>query len=81
MESSDNIQHFKSPEQVRALCAQAGLYPDDDIIIYCFKGARATNTYIALKLAGFKHVRNYYGSWNEWSRNASLPVMAVKLVG
>ena len=80
MQSTENIQHFKSPEQVRALCAQAGLYPDDDIIIYCFKGARAANTYIALKLAGFKHVRNYYGSWNEWSRNAALPVMAVKLV-
>lgn len=62
MESTNNIKHFKSPEQVRALCAQAGLYPDDDIIIYCFKGARAANTYIALKLAGFKHVRNYYGS-------------------
>ncbi len=36
---------------------------------------------IALKLAGFKHVRNYYGSWNEWSRNAALPVMSVRLVG
>ena len=81
LENTDKIKHFKSPEQVRAICAQAGLYPDDDIIIYCFKGARASNTYIALKLAGFKHVRNYYGSWNEWSRNASLPVMAVKLIG
>ena len=81
MESTDSIKHFKSPEQVRAICAQAGLYPDDDIIIYCFKGARAANTFIALKLAGFKHVRNYYGSWNEWSRNAALPVMAVKLAG
>ena len=51
------------------------------LLIYCFKGARAANTYIALKLAGFKHLRNYYGSWNEWSRNASLPVMSVKLMG
>lgn len=81
MEDSDSIQRFKPPEQIRALCAQAGLYPEDEIIIYCFKGARASNTYIALKLAGFKHVRNYYGSWNEWSRNAALPVMAARLVG
>ena len=81
MESTDGIMHFKSPAQVITLCAQVGLYPEDDIIIYCFKGARAANTCIALKLAGFKHVRNYYGSWNEWSRNASLPVMSVQLVG
>jgi thiosulfate/3-mercaptopyruvate sulfurtransferase len=80
MESIAGIKHFKSPEQVAAICAQAGLYPDDDIIIYCFKGARAANTYVALKLAGFKHLRNYYGSWNEWARNASLPVMSVRLV-
>jgi thiosulfate/3-mercaptopyruvate sulfurtransferase len=81
METIDGITHFKSSAEIIALCAQAGLYPDDDIIIYCFKGARAANTYIALKLAGFKHVRNYYGSWNEWARNASLPVMSVQLVG
>jgi thiosulfate/3-mercaptopyruvate sulfurtransferase len=81
MEVVDGISHFKSPEQVRATCAQAGLYPDDDIIVYCFKGARSSNSWVALKLAGFKHVRNYYGSWNEWSRNASLPVVSVQLVG
>lgn len=32
-------------------------------------------------VAGLNGMRNYYGSWNEWSRNASLPVMSVKLVG
>jgi thiosulfate/3-mercaptopyruvate sulfurtransferase len=81
METTDGTTHFKSSEKIITICAQAGLYPEDDIVIYCFKGARAANTHIALKTAGFKHVRNYYGSWNEWSRNASLPVMSVKLVG
>jgi thiosulfate/3-mercaptopyruvate sulfurtransferase len=74
MDSSQEIPHFKSPEEIRALCAQVGLDVDDDIIIYCFKGARASNTYIALKMAGFKKVRNYYGSWNEWSRHLDLPI-------
>ena len=81
LEDEDGISYFKSPEQIRAICAQAGLYPDDDIIIYCFKGARSSNSWVALKLAGFKHVRNYYGSWNEWSRNGKLPAMSVQLVG
>jgi thiosulfate/3-mercaptopyruvate sulfurtransferase len=74
MEETDGIPHFKSAEKIRSLCAQVGLEPQDDIIIYCFKGARASNTLIALKLAGFTRLRNYYGSWNEWSRHPQLPI-------
>ena len=73
-DASGYISHFKSPEAIREICAGLGLYSEDDIIIYCFKGARASNTYVALKMAGFKNIRNYYGSWNEWSRDMSLPV-------
>ncbi len=80
MDSKDGVSRFKSPAQILSICAQAGLYPNDDIIVYCFKGARAANTLIALKLAGFKRVRNYFGSWNEWSRNPALPAMAVRLM-
>jgi thiosulfate/3-mercaptopyruvate sulfurtransferase len=43
---------------------------------YCFKGARASNTLVALKEAGIKDVRMYFGSWNEWSRNPELPIEA-----
>ena len=74
MDTSQDIPHFKSTDEIRAICAQVGLDINDDIIIYCFKGARAANTYIALKMAGFNKIRNYYGSWNEWSRNPSLPI-------
>lgn len=76
MDTSQSIPHFKSTEEIRAICAQVGMDVDDDIIIYCFKGARASNTYIALKMAGFNNVRNYYGSWNEWSRHPELPIDA-----
>jgi thiosulfate/3-mercaptopyruvate sulfurtransferase len=74
MDTSQNIPHFKSADEIRAICAQVGLDVNDDIIIYCFKGARAANTYIALKMAGFNRIRNYYGSWNEWSRSPVLPI-------
>jgi len=73
-DDSNSISHFKSPEAIREICAKRGFYPDDDTIIYCFKGARASNTYVAMKMAGFKKIRNYYGSWNEWSRDMSLPI-------
>jgi thiosulfate/3-mercaptopyruvate sulfurtransferase len=65
---------FKTPGEIRALCAKHGIRPDDDIIIYCFKGARASNTFIALTLAGFTKLRIYFGSWNEWSRHPELPI-------
>jgi thiosulfate/3-mercaptopyruvate sulfurtransferase len=65
---------FKSPDEVLAECATAGISPDDTVLLYCFKGARASNTFLALKQAGFKDVRMYFGSWNEWSRDPSLPI-------
>lgn len=74
MERDEGLPYFKSPENIRALCAEYGLYPDDDIIIYCFKGARVSNTFVAMQLAGFKNLRNYLGSWNEWSRDSTLPI-------
>ncbi len=76
MERTGEIPYFKSPEKIRALCAEYGLYPDDDIILYCFKGARVSNTFVALRLADFKNLRNYFGSWNEWSRDDNLPINA-----
>jgi len=65
---------FKSPEEVRAECRSVGIAPDAKIYLYCFKGARASNTYLALKEAGFEDVKMYFGSWNEWSRDPSLPI-------
>lgn len=65
---------FKSPDEVRAECATAGIAPDDTVYLYCFKGARASNTFLALKQAGFQDVRMYFGSWNEWSRDDALPI-------
>lgn len=70
---------IKSPAEIRAECATAAITMEDDIYIYCFKGARASNTYLALKQAGFEKVRIYFGSWNEWSRDPELPIDAAVL--
>ena len=48
--------------------------PETPVIVYCFKGARASNTFLILKEAGIKNVKIYFGSWNEWSRDPSLPI-------
>ena len=73
MDNSD-IPTFKSADEITEILAQQGIGKDDDIIIYCFKGSRASNTFAALKMAGFTKLRNYLGSWYEWSANDSLPI-------
>lgn len=65
---------FKSKNEIIAECRTVGITPDTPVILYCFKGARTSNTFIALKEAGIKDVRTYFGSWNEWSRDLSLPI-------
>jgi len=65
---------FKSPEEILAECATVGIGKDTPVYLYCFKGARASNTLLALKNAGVKDVRMYFGSWNEWSRDPSYPI-------
>lgn len=65
---------FKSTSEILAECATVGITPDTPVVLYCFKGARASNTLVALKEAGIKDVSLYFGSWNEWSRDPSLPI-------
>lgn len=65
---------IKTPAEVLAELATVGITVDTPVYLYCFKGARASNSFLALKQAGVKDVRIYFGSWNEWSRDASLPI-------
>ncbi|VVD63154.1 sulfurtransferase [Pandoraea commovens] len=65
---------FKSPSEILAECATVGISRETPVIVFCFKGARASNTFVALEEAGLKDVRLYFGSWNEWSRDPALPI-------
>jgi thiosulfate/3-mercaptopyruvate sulfurtransferase len=64
---------FPDGEQARRLLADAGITADKEIIVYCHRGARAANTYLALQELGYPRVRNFVGSWHEWSRRPDLP--------
>ena len=65
---------FKSSEEIKEIMSAKGFEPEDDVIIYCFKGSRASNTFAALRSAGFTKLRNYLGSWYEWAADDSLPI-------
>ena len=67
---------FKSRDEILAECASVGITPQTPVVLYCFKGARASNTLVGLKEAGVENVTLYFGSWNEWSRDPSLPIEA-----
>ncbi len=46
---------------------------DKEIIVYCQTGTRSSNPFFVLKyILGYPNVRNYDGSWDEWS-NAQNP--------
>jgi thiosulfate/3-mercaptopyruvate sulfurtransferase len=53
---------------------EKGLEVDDDIVCYSTGGVRSSWLYFVLKLAGYQKVRNYPGSWWEWSRDFACPV-------
>lgn len=74
MKPGEEVPVFKTQQELRAECATVGIDADSTVYLYCFKGARASNTFVALKEAGVKDVRMYFGSWNEWSRNPELPI-------
>lgn len=47
---------------------------NDSIILYCHSGVRSAHTtFVLTQLLGYKNVKNYDGSWTEWSYFDELP--------
>jgi len=54
---------------------EQGLSSRDDVVAYCRIGERSAHTWFVLTyLLGFKHVRNYDGSWTEWGNAVRAPI-------
>jgi len=67
---------FKPRAELEAIYeTEAGLRPDDDVVVYCRIGERSSHTWFVLQqLLGYPHVRNYDGSWTEWGNSVRVPI-------
>src|SRR3954471_7072722 len=67
---------FKTRAELEAIYqGEAGLSPDDDVVVYCRIGERSSHTWFVLQpLLGCGHVRNYDGSWTEWGNSVRVPI-------
>src|SRR5687768_15140220 len=64
---------FRSPEELRALYAAAGVTGDADVAAYWGSGVTATHDVLALELAGIRAAL-YPGSWSGWITDPARPV-------
>jgi thiosulfate/3-mercaptopyruvate sulfurtransferase len=69
----ENIENgaFKVHEKLRKIYSNIPKHAK--IITYCQGGYRAANSYIALKMLGYRNVKVYLGSWGEWGNKVGLP--------
>lgn len=64
----------KNLDVIKKSLEEKGLHPGQEVICYCTGGVRSAWLYFVLRLAGYERVRNYPGSWWEWSRDFAAPV-------
>ena len=58
---------------IREIFQDCGISKKQEVITYCLGGVRSAWVYCVLKAAGHEKVKNYPGSWWEWSRDFAAP--------
>ncbi|MFW6280667.1 MAG: sulfurtransferase [Halanaerobium sp.] len=71
----DENDYFKSADELKELFAERGITDGEEVVTYCQSAVRSSHAMFTLtQLIGYENVRNYDGSWIEWSKDESLPI-------
>lgn len=66
---------FKPVQELREMCATLGVTSDREVITYCRVGERSSLSWFVLtQVLGYENVRNYDGSWLEYSSLIGAPI-------
>jgi len=74
MENTDEVGRFLPAEVLRARFESLGVRDEVPVAAYCGSGVTATQTLLALRLAGFGDAALYPGSWSGWITDPARPV-------
>lgn len=67
---------FRSREELQKIYAFIPEGDNTEIITYCHSGVRSAHTFFVLtQLLGYERVRNFDGSWIQWSALETAPVL------
>ncbi len=70
----DEAGRFLPPAKLKELFRRRGIAPQDRVVAHCQSGGRSSVMTVALALAGYENVRNYFGGWQDWSSVEDAPV-------
>ena len=73
---NDNVKGstFKDKKELKKMYDR--IPKDAEVITYCQGGYRAANSFVVLKMLGYKNVKMYLGSWGEWGNRQDLPAVS-----
>ncbi len=64
---------LKPADELEDVFRAEGFDPNKEILTYCQSAARSGHHLFTLRLLGYDNVKNYDGSWQEWS-DSTLPI-------
>jgi thiosulfate/3-mercaptopyruvate sulfurtransferase len=65
--------YMKSENELLNILNHFNITSEKEVVVYCTGGIRSAMAYFVFRHLGYK-VRNYDGSWWDWSQNPNLPI-------